>query len=91
MAVGIEIRRPDGRLLFDTSDIGGLVAVLIQAPAGNGTTTQSLPAFTGRNVQPSSSDSISTNGVTVTYPGGVPTVAVAQVSTGQRLVYVSVE
>jgi hypothetical protein len=91
MAVGIEIRRPDGRLLFDTSDIGGLVAILVTAPAGTGTTTQSLPAFTGRNVQPVSADPEANAGVTVTYPGGVPTVAVPQVSTGQRAVFVLVE
>lgn len=90
MPAGIEIRRPDGRMLFDTSDIGGLVAALIEAPPGTGTTTQALPQFAGRVVQPVSSDQVALAGVTVSYPGGVPTVSVARIGT-TRLVYVSVE
>jgi hypothetical protein len=42
-------------------------------------------------VQPVSADPEANAGVTVTYPGGVPTVAVPQVSTGQRAVFVLVE
>jgi hypothetical protein len=90
MPGGIEIRRPDGRMLFDNSDIGGLVAALVVAPAGSGTTTASLPAFTGRNVIPTSDGQIATTGVAVSYPGGVPTVSVAQTAE-QRFIYALVE
>ncbi|KPF70317.1 hypothetical protein IP84_00725 [beta proteobacterium AAP99] len=91
MPAGIEIRRPDGRMLFDTSDIGGLVAALVVAPAGSGTTTATLGQFTGRNVVPTSADAASTAGVAISYPGGVPVVSVPQIAGQQRFVYVQPE
>jgi hypothetical protein len=91
MPAGIEIRRADGRLIMDTSDIGGLVAVLIQVPQGTGTTTQSLSALVGTTVQVVNNDGSAQQGVTISYPGGVPTVAVAQSSTEARNIMVMVE
>lgn len=91
MAHGLRIFRNDGREILNTTDIGSLVIDVVVAPTGSGNVTTSYPTLTGLNVAPVSYDPQGSSGVTITYPGGVPTVSVARSSSYERRIPVVVD
>lgn len=74
MSYGFRIYNADARLTLDSARANALLVDFFAKGEGDASETRSYPALTGATIQAIVEPSLWSGTVTVTYPGGVPTV-----------------
>ena len=88
MTWGLQTYKANGALIFDTAThVGLLYLETVIVPAANGTYTYSYPAWTGRTLVAYAFSLVllwSSAQVSVSYPGGVPTLTVVRAASSSQ-------